>query len=551
MPVAEKPRVMQLPDMVRKQRSRAAGHVALSKAEKQAVITFAYEQLSSGPSRIFSIQGLLYQRDKETGGYTKLTREKQNSIITNTLELIAKRVANSSDDIIRMTATDRDAVINALEAKSRLPTSYGNKAGERPFTASELFEPHNFETRQKKPGKGFLNTHITIEKDGEITQDERTDQWFDCKVSHLTYKEEVEPTAIELMDNFLNHLAQGDPDEKKRKWQTLGHICYGGNQEQRVHLFYGKGSTGKSTFLEVIKLLFTNPDSEIYSPIDSSSLIGRFSGEGLIGAQLLLIDDFPDMPTNSMAKVKYNDVISFLRRISGGRRIDAEVKGKTERIPINCDIPIVVCTNYMPYWLSSHEDREAWERRLVVHTTGIPLQKKSQEAMFAELIVGDNASDIVSYAIQQYAEAVKDAYDSADSEPVGRIKAHFSESKLSDDMTKAIFDANRSQEEIFIGDHVEVTGIGDDIVSRSQLRHHWKVVFNLNTVPKRLDKLNRVLRTIDGIGEDKKNGYEVFTGLKLREVAAVQQAEAVAKAAVSQEKTNEIHDLLGNTESIG
>jgi len=121
----------------------------------------------------------------------------------------------------------------------------------------------------------------------------------------------------ELLNRTLNKIACNDKQIRMLLEECIGYLFYRRNEMSKSFILTGKGSNGKSTFLNLIKDVLGTRN---YSALDLNQLDERFSVATMGGVLANIGDDISDEFLQGTAIANFKKVVS-------GNQVKAEIKG--------------------------------------------------------------------------------------------------------------------------------------------------------------------------------------------------------------------------------
>lgn len=197
------------------------------------------------------------------------------------------------------------------------------------------------------------------------------------------------PTAT--CPRFINELLKPAlPDEDidlLQRW--AGSVLLGGNRAQRFLIIHGLAGGGKSTLIWVVESIIGPRNIATLRPTligESRFELSRFAGKCLLVGKDVRSDFLSDK------------AVSFLKSLTGGDRMTAELKGSNEVLPVTGNFALVVTANALPK-LTLDNDADAWRRRLLV----VPFNGKKPAtpiANFADVLVREEGEGILAWMVE-------------------------------------------------------------------------------------------------------------------------------------------------------
>ena len=140
--------------------------------------------------------------------------------------------------------------------------------------------------------------------------------------------------------------------------KMLGYLLIDGNPGQLINMFKGPARSGKS---QLVKILQEILPKRSWGQLRTNQLDGRFETGAYADKRLVF---GPDVNKDYLRV----EGASYLKALTGGDNMDAELKGVNGRIQFTGDKHVLITTNDV-LRLAAGEDVGAWKRRLVVIET--------------------------------------------------------------------------------------------------------------------------------------------------------------------------------------
>lgn len=163
---------------------------------------------------------------------------------------------------------------------------------------------------------------------------------------HVMYDETAE---CPIFDAFLEKVCP--PDSLKMVWQVIAYLLIPGNPFQKAILFYGPGSNGKSTFINVMEALV---GKENCSNITLKQMAKTFEPAELLGKQLNTVGDLD---------LKYHEDTESFKKLVGGDPITAQRKNKDPFNFVSWAVPLFAANSL---WSSVDQSEGYWRRWQII-----------------------------------------------------------------------------------------------------------------------------------------------------------------------------------------
>ncbi len=150
-------------------------------------------------------------------------------------------------------------------------------------------------------------------------------------------------------DDFLSIVCP--PDSLKMVWQVIAYLLIPGNPFQKAILFYGPGSNGKSTFINVMEAMVGR---ENCSNITLKQLSRVFEPAELLGKQLNTVGDLD---------LRFHEDTESFKKITGGDPITAQRKNKDPFNFVSWAVPLFAANSL---WASVDQSEGYWRRWQVI-----------------------------------------------------------------------------------------------------------------------------------------------------------------------------------------
>jgi P4 family phage/plasmid primase-like protien len=178
-----------------------------------------------------------------------------------------------------------------------------------------------------------------------------------------------------------------DVESIQLAWELIAVSLYSGNPIQRAGLLFGKGGSGKSTYLEVIQGLVGMQNTAALSPQDMSKTV--FATHSLLGRQTNIVTDIDPTKVSETA---------IFKRVVASEAIQAQQKNKPE-FSFRPFCNHLFSANQIP---RSSDRTSAWTRRFAIlkfekkvgEGDGVKLRDRYQDVLLQE------AEGIVAKAVR-------------------------------------------------------------------------------------------------------------------------------------------------------
>lgn len=229
------------------------------------------------------------------------------------------------------------------------------------------------------------NGMLLIFDDGEVMLDEFSPFYRSRYCSPIPYVENAKcPRFIgELLEPHV------EPDDILVLQALLGLLLTGKNKMQKIVILDGAAGSGKSTWLQVAQGLVGRGN---YDELRTHLLETRFEMSRLYNVSLACGSDVPGDFLQKEGAHK-------LKALTGGDVISAEMKGGNGNINFKGDKFVIMTSNErLICKLSSQQDGQAWERRIVK----IPFEAKERASVdeFHQVLLDEEGPGILAYAVE-------------------------------------------------------------------------------------------------------------------------------------------------------
>lgn len=141
----------------------------------------------------------------------------------------------------------------------------------------------------------------------------------------------------ELGDKVLNRLACNDPEIRALLEECIGYCMYRRNELGKAFILTGDKSNGKSTFLDVVKVILGEANISV---LDLSEMGDRFSTSMMCGKLANIGDDIGD-------DFLQGSQVAMFKKVVTGNRIKAERKGR-DPFEFNPYVKLLFSANDIP-----------------------------------------------------------------------------------------------------------------------------------------------------------------------------------------------------------
>ena len=271
----------------------------------------------------------------------------------------------------------------------------------------ELLAPRNIDTGDKLEGIGFLNHRVVIDPyNGKIELRYNKDEMrhhFDVRMKSYPYVETTSPP--EFTHNWL--VQTYGEDGALPVWETMGAaITFSFPKLQQMPMFTGIGGSGKGTTIKLIRKLLGNDrwfEMNAISSLASSDFAMQHANE----TDFFVFSDAEAASTSPETRKGLNMIKNF----GGGGTPKTNVKNGDYR-QIHSALTFMFALNDISAWITSPSEKEAWERRLRIHSANTPVDKTKVVPSFEDkCIEHDGRGAIAGYAIHCYAQAIARSSD--------------------------------------------------------------------------------------------------------------------------------------------
>ncbi len=274
----------------------------------------------------------------------------------------------------------------------------------------------------KQDGKGFdIKLNNGILRRGEFIEIDYDD--FTPYVINIDYDSDTEP--VKEVDDYINHLTQGEEDYKKIIFEILAHCLIVDPDFKRLlakfFIFVGGGGNGKGTMLQIIKTILGNSNCTGMSIKNMSDERYLVSMKGKLAN---LGDDIQDEPIN-------NEQMKNLKNISTCDTIEARELYK-QSATITLTTSLIFTSNHV---LKSFEKGKAYKRRVMWLPMFTEVKDENKDRNFIAKLTSEKA---LEYWISQIIEAYFRLYNQ-EGFTTSRIVEQYNEKYHKENNTCTIF----------------------------------------------------------------------------------------------------------------
>ena len=181
-----------------------------------------------------------------------------------------------------------------------------------------------------------------------------------------------------------------EPDDVSLFWRWFGSVLLTGNSAQRILLFIGEPSAGKSTIAEVVEMVIGLINC---TALRTKQLHERFEIGRLFGYTLLTAKDVP-------GDFLEQDGAQALKTLVGHDYIPGERKGSMESVPVYGDFDcMITCNERLLVRLEGATDLGAWKRRLMVFDFQNALPEENRIDNYSQLLFAEEGRGILRAAV--------------------------------------------------------------------------------------------------------------------------------------------------------
>lgn len=199
-----------------------------------------------------------------------------------------------------------------------------------------------------------------------------------------------DPTATcPIFDHFLGRVCPQDSLEVL--WEIIAYLLVPGNPFQKAILFYGPGSNGKSTFINVMEQMVGRNNC---SNITLKQLARIFEPAELLGKQLNTVGDLD---------LKYHKETETFKKITGGDPITAQRKNKDPFTFINWAVPLFAANSF---W-ASYDQSNGYFRRWEIVSFPNKVSERDFDTSISEMTTPDQLAGIFNKAMKHLPTLMK------------------------------------------------------------------------------------------------------------------------------------------------
>jgi putative DNA primase/helicase len=204
------------------------------------------------------------------------------------------------------------------------------------------------------------------------------------QITDVSYNAEAEcPNWIE----FLTEIMDGNNELVEYLQRIIGYCLTGNNSEQKIFIFHGTGSNGKSTFIETIQSLMAD-----YS---KATKFKTFTDKGDHALAILATLNKVRLVTASESRSEDALAEDLIKEITGGEAITAKALYKMP-FTYHPQFKLILSSNNKPD--IKHQDHGTWRRiRLVPFEVTIPEDQQNKDLPH---LLRDELPGILAWAVR-------------------------------------------------------------------------------------------------------------------------------------------------------
>ena len=212
---------------------------------------------------------------------------------------------------------------------------------------------------------------------------------MNTKMAHVAYEPGAHcPNWLRFLDTVFN----GDQELISWLQKVMGYTLTGSIEEQAVFFLIGDGCNGKSTFLNVLKMLMG--DYAIQAHPDSF-MMNRYSSAGTARSDLMRLAG-ARMVLASEGEEGQRLAETFIKRVSGGEGVPTRGLYQKNEIEYTPKLKLFFCSNHKP--IIRGTDDGIWRRiRVIPFSVRIPEGERDPKLMTK---LGLESSGILNWAYE-------------------------------------------------------------------------------------------------------------------------------------------------------
>ena len=299
---------------------------------------------------------------------------------------------------------------------------------------------------------------------------------------------DYDPAAYsELLDRTLDNISCNDREIRSVLEEAIGYCFYRNNKLGKSFVLVGRGSNGKSVYLDLIKTLLSR---ENYSSLELSQLDNNFATSDIRGKLANIGDDISENKVSSSA-------VSVFKKLVTGEDIMVDRKYK-DIMMMASTAKLFFAANTVPRFFT--RGLHAIERRLIIIPFDATFSSESDD-FDCDLSLKFNDDEVCSYAINLALAGLRRVLANSSFTHSVRVDREMRKFKLSNDTMKQFIEELTDDV-----DDMKVIDVYQRYVEFTK-RHDLKTLA-LNTFSKEFQRASN-FKTKRRVIENKK--YTVFT----------------------------------------
>lgn len=299
---------------------------------------------------------------------------------------------------------------------------------------------------------------------------------------------DYDPAAYsELLDKTLDNISCNDREIRSVLEEAIGYCFYRNNKLGKSFVLVGRGSNGKSVYLDLIKTLLSR---ENYSSLELSQLDNNFATSDISGKLANIGDDISENKVSS-------STVSVFKKLVTGEDIMVDRKYK-DIMMMASTAKLFFAANTVPEFFT--RGLHAIERRLIIIPFDATFSSESDD-FDCDLSLKFNDDEVCSYAINLALAGLKRVLANSSFTHSVRVDREMRKFKLSNDTMKQFIEELTDDV-----DDMKVIDVYQRYVEFTK-RHDLKTLA-LNTFSKEFQRASN-FKTKRRVIENKK--YTVFT----------------------------------------
>lgn len=251
---------------------------------------------------------------------------------------------------------------------------------------SRMLQPFHYSTEGVNQSKLFHVSNGILDLSGKAPVKVQHDPKY-----NFTHSSGVEYDPKAKCPRFLGELLEPALLECDRELvqKYSGSVLLGTNQSHKSLLLRGEGGSGKSTFVNILEKGW---GENVVAELRTKHMTSRFETSAFLGKSVLVGKDVPSETLQEKGA-------HMLKSLTGGDRLDAEIKYNPSKQKLTGDFHVVIVSNNH-LKLALDGDLKAWERRLLVVDFNKPKTPKKRIVNFADELFKEEASGILNWMIE-------------------------------------------------------------------------------------------------------------------------------------------------------